>query len=633
MPVERINLTEPIETRDGTLGKDSRTVNAVFEKNGQHWDFVKRPGLAYKLQVTPDTPPGVVSAQGLMSFGTSMLAFIANTVYKIDGTTFAVSTVGSTSVSTSNTYFVRTLLDASVFFHNKVNAYTYTSGGVFSQVTNDKVSNVIVNLGGSNYSAGITLTFSAGGVVATSTVDVSSGTITSVAITNPGSGLSVAPIITIVQPSNATPTGTGTSGQFTVNVSSAAGIYTGMAVVGTGIGTSAKVTSISGLVLTLSVVNSGAVSGTITFSDAGAGAYLTTTLSLFPSGPYVAGTVFLDNFIFIATAVDNRIYSSNIGDPTTWNPLAYIVFNQTNDTLIGIAKHLNYLVAFGKTSMQFFYDAGTGTSTVTPLGVAESYTLETGCASPDSIVSTDNTVLWVGTTKTHGRSVYLLDGVSPIKVSTASIDKCLEADGLTKVSSYAYKFWGHSLYILTLHTSNITLVYDLNEKMWTQWTQWAMASSDQPSPGTFVESYFRGTFYAECNSVPYVLDDDTSVLYYFSNTAYQDNGQSIYCRTVTDNSDNGSTHRKFYGRLEIVGDKTPGGVLQVRHSGDDYNTWSNYRSIDLNASRAQIYLGGADRRRAWDMLCTSNVPLRLECAEIDFRVGEMDQSQGQGTGG
>jgi len=224
-----------------------------------------------------------------------------------------------------------------------------------------------------------------------------------------------------------------------------------------------------------------------------------------------------------------------------------------------------------------------------------------------------------------------MDGVAAVKISTDNIDKHLEADDMSKVTAYCYKFGGHTLYILTLHNTNQTLVFDINEKMWYRWTQYAIASSDQPNPGTYVESYFRPSFYAEVNTVPYVLDDDTANIYYFDVNTYQDNGQAIYCRTVTDLYDNGVTKRKFYGRLEIIGDKVAG-TMQVRHTGNDYNSWSNYRSVDLNASRSQIYLGGADRRRAWEFLCTSNVPLRLDGAEIDYRIGEMDQEQSVGGG-
>jgi hypothetical protein len=398
---------------------------------------------------------------------------------------------------------------------------------------------------------------------------------------------------------------------------------------GTGIANNAVVTNVNGTTITLSIANTDVVSGTITFADLGSNGVLTPSLNAFPAGPYVSGAVFLDNYIFIGTT-NNRIYNSNLGDPTTWQALSYLSFEQTADTLVGIAKHLNYLLAFGNNSTQFFYDVGNAVGS--PLGLAASYTSEIGCASGDSIVATSNTVLWIGKTKTYGKCVYAMDGVSATKVSTSNIDRHLEADDLSYVTAYCYKVSGHTLYILTLHNTQKTLVYDLDEKQWYTWTQYAMASNTQPNPGTYYESYFRGTYYAEINNVPYVLDDDNAKLYYFSTNIYQDDGQPIYCRSVTDIRDNGSTKRKFYGRCEIVGDKVQGRVMQISHTGNDYASYSTPRSVDLNAPRAQVYLSGADRRRAWQFLCTSNVPLRLDAAEIDFRIGEMDQEQAVGGG-
>ena len=65
----------------------------------------------------------------------------------------------------------------------------------------------------------------------------------------------------------ATPTASGTAGLYTVTVSSAAGIALQQYVSGTGIGTGAYVVAISGTTITLSVVNSGAVSGVINFQS------------------------------------------------------------------------------------------------------------------------------------------------------------------------------------------------------------------------------------------------------------------------------------------------------------------------------------------------------------------------------
>ena len=61
------------------------------------------------------------------------------------------------------------------------------------------------------------------------------------------------------------PTATGTTGQFTIVVSSASDISVGMYVSGTNIATGAVVTLIVGTTITLSVANTGTVSGTVQF--------------------------------------------------------------------------------------------------------------------------------------------------------------------------------------------------------------------------------------------------------------------------------------------------------------------------------------------------------------------------------
>ena len=67
-----------------------------------------------------------------------------------------------------------------------------------------------------------------------------------------------------VYPYNST-TATGTSGALTIVVASTTGIAVGQQVTGTGIGTNAVVRSIASTTITLTVVNSGTVSGTVIF--------------------------------------------------------------------------------------------------------------------------------------------------------------------------------------------------------------------------------------------------------------------------------------------------------------------------------------------------------------------------------
>lgn len=94
----------------------------------------------------------------------------------------------------------------------------------------------------------------------------------------------------------------GTSGQFTITVTTVAGVNMGMAVSGTGIGAGAVVSGINSQTgIQLSVANSGTVSGSLTFTPASYKLLLIKSAS--PAGTY-DGTV------------------SNVGTPGTGSPSA-----------------------------------------------------------------------------------------------------------------------------------------------------------------------------------------------------------------------------------------------------------------------------------------------------------------------
>jgi Phage stabilisation protein len=567
MPIERIPLSQPIETRNGTLTKDSKCVNGYFESRDQKREFIKRPGIAI-MPVSPAIPEG--DAQGITYFKGYLYAVVDNTVYKIDPTNYVSTTLGTITGPLANVYFVQTLNDGWLFFHNQLNGYLINGAtGIFSQITNDKVAGTTIITGGSNYTIdSTTVTFSApsgGGTTATGTVQLTNGVVTSITITNGGSGYSPSETVTV----------------------------------------------------------------TITDSTgAGQGAVATAQLSFFPDTGLVPGAVFLDSYVIVGT-ISGRLYSSGVGDPTLWNPLDYISAEAEPDNSTGICKHLNYVMDFGQWSTEFFYDAGTYPGS--PLANAPSYRFEVGCANGNSIAAFENSVVWIGISKTKGLGVYALDGTAPYKVSTVYIDRVLGRSALTEIKAYAFRFNGHPFYVLTLHDINVTIVYDLSEKTWYQWTQWAQGNADTGAPaGVFGEQYFRPSYYAGDEDTYFFLDDDNGALYKMSSLYYNDAGAPIYYRAVTDIVDNGTTKRKFYNRVEIIGDKVPA-IMNIRHTGNDYQSWSAYRGVNLEAPRAQIYQTGQDRRRAWEFLCTDNQPLRIDAAEIDFDIGELEGGGPQPT--
>jgi hypothetical protein len=613
-------LSQPIETRDGTLTKDARCVNGYFETTNGKREFVKRPGLT-SITTVPALP--VAQGQGLTYFAGNLYAAINNVLYQINPTTYAVTTIG-TMTGTINgeiqdCYFNQTLNSTYLFVHNQVHGYTYNPAtNVFAQVVNTGIVTTTVVTGGSLYS-NPTVTFSApagGGTTATGTVQSTSGIVTGITITNPGTGYSTTDtlIVTITDTvgNNWAANTTYTAGQtywtganlYTVTVSGVSGSTAPTFTSGTGPDGTATVQW-------LTATNAG-----------GSGAYVTAALNGFPTGNLVPGAPYLDTYTVIASP-NGEIFTSNPNNPTSWNALNYITAESDPDTLIGIAKHLNYIVAFGTRSIDWFYDNGNYPGS--PLTNAPSYKIELGCANGDSLVSFENTVFWVGTSKDLGPSVYSIAGTAPIKSSTPYIDRILQTSNLTDIRAFSMKVNGHTFYVLTLHDINVTIVFDLNENTWVQWSSWALGDADSGVPGVYAEQYFRPSFFVGTGEIYYLLNDDTGVLYNLSANVYNDDGAPIYYRSVTDLLDSGTTKRKFYQRVEIVGDKI-GATMNIRHTDNDYNTWSPYRTVNLSAGRSQIYQTGQARRRAWEFLCTDNAPLRLLAAEVDFNIGELDET-------
>ena len=469
MGTKRIPFAQDLETRDGTLTRDSRTVNAAFERNGSAIDFVKRPGLfPGGLHGLPS-----VQLQGLTAYGSA-------TVYTAGGTNLytdisgTLTTYSGIFAALQNVYFCRTYLDQNLFFTDGTTFYNSTQA--------------------------------------------------------------------IPAPTNPVPP----------------------------------------------------IAGGVWVSP-----------------------VWLNNYVYIGNTRNNLIYSCHSGDPTTWTGTSNIAFYQTNDTLVGLANHLNYIVAFGQKSAQFYYDAGTGDgATISSLAVATSYDIEIGCANKDSIASAENTVVWVGVSQTVGTGVYMLNGVTPVKISTASIDKIIAG---SICSSYIYRFNGHSVYVLS-YLDAVTLAYDMTTQMWSQWTSFNGTSEGAFIGWSYTESFSGGT------RIPFVIDFHTCTSYSLSEGSFMDDTQSIYTRSITELDDEGSTKMKFYRRAEVVGD-TSTTTVQLSYTKDDYNTYSPARTIDMSTTRPAVYQLASSRRRAWQMLHTDNTALRLQALELDFDLGEMDNAQ------
>ena len=199
-------------------------------------------------------------------------------------------------------------------------------------------------------------------------------------LSSPSDYLSTYSLAIYTAPASA-PTATGTSGAATITVSSASGIVVGQYVTGTGIGTGAYVLAISTLTITLSVVNSGTVSGSITFQGEYLfllnkdvnfirQAYPTPTSTGTPQyyalfGPTTSGATITNELTFILGPTPDAIYNAELHyyyypvsiSDTVLNPTGTSWLGDNFDTVLLYASLVEaYTFMKGETDMMTLYN-------------------------------------------------------------------------------------------------------------------------------------------------------------------------------------------------------------------------------------------------------------------------------------
>jgi len=528
------------------------------------------------------------------------------------------------------------------------------AAGTYTTLSGSVVAVTLTNPG-TGYSGTLTVVFNNPAFSGTGSIAATTLTITAVSsgslyngMTITGTGVSAGTKIVsqITSTETATATTTWVSGGAknanTVVLSSVTGIAVNQLITGTGIANGTLVTAVDTDTKTVTINSTFSVqaAGTYNFYNQGLrGTYLvsptqtvgsttitgavttsaaaTASLNSFPNNP-VPGLVYLDGYVF-AMDSQGQIWQSDNENPSAWGALNFTSAKSEADKGKALARHLNYIVAFKEWTADFFFDAGNATGSV--LSINQSAHMEIGCADGNSIQNPEQTLVWMGNVVEGGRAIYILNGLSPTKISTKAVETFLNASDLSGTYSWLYKIAGHTLYGLVLTDQNVTLVYDLTENEWHVWT----TSKDFIGGG---EDYFECSFVTQFpfNSGSfYVLDAVNGLVFTLSPTNYVDPFGPIRMRIVTDRMDFNTFAFKVGSALTVFGDQI-NDVMQVRHTEDDYNTWSQYRNVNLNLQKPCLYQLGRFRRRAYEFLYTGNNPLRLE--KVDFNLnGRLDNAQ------
>lgn len=326
----------------------------------------------------------------------------------------------------------------------------------------------------------------------------------------------------------------------------------------------------------------------------------------------VPGIVQLNGYTFVMTPT-GEIHNSDLENAQSWNALSFITAEIEPDGGVAISKYRNYLVAFGNWTTEFFYVADANAAPgVSPLARTSQALTQIGCAAKHSVYSEESRIFFVAQNRSGGRFVARLNEFDVERISTAPIDRYLEAEGanVTNLLASGFSYNGHTFYIIELPSASKTFVWDDITEFWYEW-------STGEAPFDFVaQTLHVGTHLIQNRS--------DGVVHTLSGNIYQDNGTNFEVLLRTRLLDYEVPVYKFMSKLYWVGDSVSGESpinLEIRYTDDDYRTWSNWRALDLTKIHPMLSRLGSFYRRAFEIRFTQNAPLRAVALDFEFDTG------------
>ena len=325
----------------------------------------------------------------------------------------------------------------------------------------------------------------------------------------------------------------------------------------------------------------------------------------------VKGIAYLNGATYVMQ-VGAQIWGSVVNAVTgaaDWTALNFLAAQIEPDNGVALSKQLVYVISFNTWSTEVFFDAGNPVGS--PLGPVQGSKISYGCMSADSVQSIDDTLFWMSNGKGASPQFSMLSQLNHEIISTKAVDRLLRASDLTNIYSFQLKIDGHSFYIVTIKNSNVTIVYDVVEGEWHQWTD---------ADGNYFP--FVAATYDSLNR--HILQHETDgKLYYMDSTVYNDAGRKITTDIFTPNFDASTRRRKHLNIMEFIADQQVGSYLDVRATDNDFISWTNFRRVKLDVRKPILVNCGTFTKRAYHFRHTANTPMRMQAVEVQYDIGTL----------
>jgi hypothetical protein len=345
-------------------------------------------------------------------------------------------------------------------------------------------------------------------------------------------------------------------------------------------------------------------------SGGGSAAAAIAYLNSFPT-PHIPTPTVIDGYLLLPQRSD--VYNCVLDEPDHWDPSNYLTAEMFPDSIKSLARQNNQVMVLGEHSVEFFYDAANVTGS--PLSRNDSTVIQQGVAFPYAIYQNERTCCFVGQSQSGGRTVWQVEGFQPKRISDEYIDRILDKETQPLyVDGFGCRTNGHQFFVINCKGLDRTFVYDLDEKLWHEWS-----SNDAGSHIAF-----------NCNhavdlgtGIVYLLDISDGNVYTLDPEHYiDDDDGEILVDVTTAKYDMDTLSYKFMSYCAPISDLyDEDNSVDVRWTDNDYQSWSNTVNIPLTETLPKQTRMGCFRRRAFNIKHELDMPLRLESLEITYTEG------------
>jgi hypothetical protein len=299
----------------------------------------------------------------------------------------------------------------------------------------------------------------------------------------------------------------------------------------------------------------------------------------------------VNGYFLIFDRNSSTMYMSFLLDGSRWDLSQYFQPSIiTNPWQAMAVSPFGQIILPGVTNGEIWYNAGTFPI---PFAPDLSGLLSYGCVATFSITVVGETVMWLAKTPDGGIQVMQLQGYRPQRVSTHALE--FQGASYPRVNDaigQAYTEQGHTFYLLTFPTANVTWGYDEKAPEGRRWHKrgtWISEAS--------VYHYFRPVFHAFAFNMHLMADRESARIYQMSSALPRDVDDRVIRRlrqSPTVQNENMRIVLTWFELLLQTGigqDAAPFGpppTVMLRVSKDGGRTWGDERQASAGALGAYL---------------------------------------------